>query len=190
MMSLLLLLLPQVTYRVQLYSEGARGLAVHFDALENVQDGQLFLSFVDSADRQAVRIPQDFDHEKSGMLTQYVPGRPSFEWVGSEEQAALAKAHIDHLVHDAVGVTALLKSATQATVVFPTYNIANECTNDALCSQGAGYRSTSFRRAILFRYNANVYATCSGVMMNSSPKTVLNICFQPSSASNSVVPDG
>lgn len=159
-----------VTYAVKLASEGARGLALHFDSFRNIQEGQLFLTAQSTGIRQAVHIPAEFDNSQSGLLSQYVPGDVALlEWIGSPTQASQAVAHIDHLVHDAVGVSVLQKSTNQATVVFPTYNIANECTNDAVCSQGAGY--TEQRRSVaqyFFRYNANVYATCSGVMLNTA----------------------
>ena len=161
-----------VVYAIKLESEGARGLAVHFESLENIREGQLFVTATDTGDLQAVHIPFELElvGSGSGLLTQYVPGSSLLlEWIGSREQADKASAHIDHLVHDNVGVTALQKSTTQATVVFPTYNTANQCTNDAVCSQGAGYEEQ--RRSVaqyFFRYNANVYATCSGVMVNTA----------------------
>lgn len=161
----------KVTYQVELYSEGARGLAVHFDNLENIIPGQLQLH-LKSGSSQSVYIPSNFDNSSNGLLSQYVPGDSVIlEWTGTEAEASKAHAHIDHLVHDSVGVSALQKSTLQSNVVFPTYNIANQCTNDAICSQSDAY--TDQRRSVaqyFFRYNLNVYATCSGVMLNSVPQ--------------------
>ena len=164
-------------FQARLESPGALSLAAHFDELAGIREGQLTVRGEDG-ETVIVPIPEEMP-EDTGLVTPYVAGSVIFiELRLPAEQAQAAKALIDHLVHDQKGIfkrEPVQKSASAASaalVAFPTYNIANQCTNDAICSQADGYGNQ--RRSVaqyFFRYNENVYASCSGVMLNTAQQT-------------------